>query len=217
VIKVKVVGCSAGLWVVLGIVCAVLVGCDGGHHHVIIIPPTGDIEGFAYFPYTDEFGNFPVYYDTGNELILVTLYDADDITYDFPLRDYLTDTDGYYRFSDVTPDWYFLTAEAIEYDPVMDITDYYWVATPDFELRAYEVHIWDMYLEYDGSEPGPPRALAALTKLRELGPGELLWKPELESYHKDRAERFREQLRERPQELRLKLQMRQAQPEVAPQ
>ena len=59
---------------------AVLVSCgDGHHHHGHTVPPTGVAKGYAYFPFEDEWGNYPVYYDTGNELILVTLYDADEI------------------------------------------------------------------------------------------------------------------------------------------
>jgi hypothetical protein len=95
----------------------VLVGCDDDHHHHYYedpVPPTGIAKGHAYFPFEDEWGNYPVYYDTGNELILVTLYDADDIYYEFPLRDFLTDTDGFFKLRNVHPGWYYLTAEAQE-------------------------------------------------------------------------------------------------------
>ncbi len=192
---------------VLALVTAILVGCHDRHHHVhIIIPPTGDIEGYAYFPYQDPWGNYPVYYDTGNELILVTLYDADDIYYAFPLRDYLTATSGYFRFSDVTPDWYYLTAEAQEYDPVFDVTDFYWAETYDFEVRVGDLHVWELFLEYDGSVPGFAIGVKALDTLRQKGTGEITWNSDLQLFHDARSERFRHEGRERPIEFRLKSQ-----------
>jgi hypothetical protein len=166
--------------------------------------PMGVAKGHAFFPFEDELGDYPVYYDTGNELILATLYDADDIFYEFPLRDFLTDTDGFFRFRKIERGWYFLTAEAQEYDPVLDITDFYWVETEDFRVRAGDIHIWELYLEYDGSEPGFLRSAQTLKKLGQLGPGELEWGPELEQFHELRLERFqRKELQERPLKLRL--------------
>ncbi len=136
---------------------AILVGCDGNHHTYITMDTMSDIEGYAYFPCEDELGNYPVYYDTGNYDILVTLYDADDIYYEYPLREYLTATMGYYQFINVSPGWYlFLTAEAQVYDEALDITDYYWTETDDFCLFEGELYIQDLFLEYDSSEPGEP-------------------------------------------------------------
>ena len=199
------------LCTVLVLVAAVLAGCDDDHYE-IILPPLGDIEGFAYFPEYDAWGN-PIYYDTGNEGIWVTLYDADDILYEFPLRDYLTDTDGYFRFSDVTPDWYFLTADTSWYDPVFDVTDFYWAETPDFEVLVGVLHIWDLFLEWDGSVPGQALAPMALTSLNESGPGEKTWNAELNTLHGARSERFRLEGRQRPIELRVKVSSEQTEPE----
>jgi hypothetical protein len=169
-----------------------------------------DIEGYAYFPYEDPWGNYPVYYDTGNELILVTLYDADDIYYAFPLREFITDTTGYYWFSGVSPDWYYLTAEAIECDLDWDIAYYYWTDTPDFELLPGELAIWDLYLEYDGWESGCPLAALYLHELAEHGARELESQPNLDQLHNIRLERFRREGRQRPLEFRLKSQSEQA-------
>jgi hypothetical protein len=179
---------------------------------VLFAPVGGDIDGFAYFPYEDPWGNYPVYYGTGNELILVTLYDADDIYYMFPLRDYLTDTDGYFYFLDVTPDWYFLTAEAIECDVVNDIADYYWSATPDFDLLPAELRFWELYLWYDGWEYGCPRSAALLKDMSELGPGEIAQSADLERLRAARSERFRLEGKQRPIELRVKVPADQAEP-----
>ncbi len=206
------------LFVTLFAATAVLVGCDSHdhhhHHHVLpAVPTTGVAKGFAFFPFEDELGDYPVYYDTGNELILVTLYDADDIHYEFPLRDFLTDTDGFFKFRNANPGWYFLTAEAQEYDTVLDITDFYWAETEDFRVRAGDIHIWELYLEYDGSEPGFLRSAQTLKELGQLGPGELEWGPELEQFHGLRLERFeRKGLQERPLKLRLKTDNEQPQP-----
>ena len=198
---------SSCLFAAFCVAATVLAGCDDHHHHHVhvVVPTTGVIKGYAYFPFEDEWGNYPVYYDTGNQLILVTLYDAGDIYYEYPLRDFLTYTDGFFRFRRVTPGWYFLTAEALEYDSVLDITDFYWAETEDFDVLAGDIHIWDLYLEYDSSEPGYPRSAETLNELRELGPGELEWEPELELFHKLRLERFQQEgSRERPVGLRLK-------------
>jgi len=201
---------SYHFYTVLAIIVALLVGCDDDHHHVYVIAPaTGDIEGYAYFPYEDEWGNYPVYYDTGNELILVTLYDADDLYYEFPLRDYLTDTDGYFRFSDVTPDWYYLTAEAQEYDPVLDITDFYWAETYDFEVLAGDLHIWELFLEYEGSVAGRALGVEALDTLRQKGAGEMTWDSDLQLFHDARSKRLRREGRQRPLKFRLKSQSEQ--------
>jgi len=196
---------SYPFYTVVALIAALLVGCDDHHHHVhVIVPATGDIEGYAYFPYEDEWGNYPVYYDTGNELILVTLYDADDLNYEFPLRDYLTDTDGYFRFSDVTPDWYYLTAEAQEYDPVFDITDFYWSETNDFEVLAGDLHVWELFLEYEGSVAGRAVGVEALETLRQKGAGEISWDSDLQLFHDARSERLRSESRQRPLKFRLK-------------
>ena len=170
-------------------VVAALVGCHD-HHHTRVILPVGDIEGYASFPYEDEWGNYP--YDTENDLILVTLYDADDIDYEFPLRDYTTGWMGFFQFIDVLPGWYFLTAEVWEYDQVLDITDIYWAETEeDFLVLEGGVHIWDLFLEYSETVPGLPLAASLLKDLSERGAGELEWSPELERYHELRLERFK--------------------------
>jgi|GEM_PF-3099130 len=180
----------------------------------VVVPPIGgDIDGFAYFPYEDLWGNYPVYYSTGNELILVTLYDADDIYYMFPLRDYLTDTTGYFLFTDVTPDWYFLTAEAIECDVVNDIADYYWAATYDFDLLPGELRFWELYLLYDGWEYGCPLSATLLRSMSEVGKGEMAKSADLERLRAARSERFRREGRQRPMELRVKVPSEQTEPE----
>lgn len=199
------------LCAVLVLFAAVLAGCDDDYVEVVL-PPLGDIEGYAYFPEYDIWGD-AIYYDTGNHDIWVTLYDRDDIYYEFPLRDYLTDTDGYFRFSDVTPDWYFLTADISLYDPVFDVTDFYWAETPDFEVLVGELHIWDLFLEWDRSVPGQAIASKALSALSQSGPGEKTWDADLKLFHDARSERFRFEGRQRPVELRVKVPSEQTEPE----
>lgn len=185
-------------------VALLLVGCDNGHAHVRIVldgSDTGDIEGFAYFPYEDASGDYPVYYDTGNELILVTLYEAGDIYYEFPLRDYVTGTTGYFAFWNVEADWYYLTAETQEYDSVLDVTNYYWAETPDFELDEYDILVWELFLELEESVPGLSASASAFDKVCLRGDGELPAQPELDLFHELRLDRFREQDRQRPSDL----------------
>ena len=175
----------------------------------------GDIEGFAYFPEYDIWGN-PLYYATGNHRILVTLYDADDIHYMFPLRDNwpaLTDTTGYFLFTDVTPDWYFLTAEAIECDLDLDIADYYWAETYDFDLLPGELRFRELYLLHDGWEYGCPAGAALLKGISKLGQGEVAPSADLERFRAARSERFRQEDRQRPVALRLKTQTNQSEQE----
>jgi hypothetical protein len=183
---------------------------------VEIPPVTGDIEGFAYFPQEDPWGNYPAYYDTGNELILVTLYDADDIYYMFPLRDnfpLLTDTTGYFLFTDLAPDWYFLTAEAETYDPVFDITDFYWAETLDFDLLPGELRFRELYLLWFDWQYGRTLGATLLKGISEQGSEQVAPSSNLERFRAARSERFRLEGRQRPVELRVKVPSEQTEPE----
>jgi hypothetical protein len=99
---------------------------------------------------------------------------------------------------------------------VLDITDVYWVETEDGHVLAGDIHIWELYLEYDGSEPGFLRSAAVLKELGQAGPGELEWGSELELFHQLRLERFqRKGLQERS--LKLRSEANKVQPQPAAQ
>jgi hypothetical protein len=163
--------------------------------------PYATIEGAAFFPYESVYGEYPVYYTDGNELILVTLYSADDIYYEAPLRDYLTDTFGFYRFRNVYPGWYFLTAEALEYDPLAGVTYVYWAEIPDFYAYENGVEVWDLFLVWDRTEWGYPVGAKLFDEITLQKPGELEPTDTLNSYHKTRLDTLRKLRRTRTENL----------------
>lgn len=113
--------------------------CDDCYDYEI---KSSRIEGYAYFPYQDG-GRYPVYYESGNEDILVTLRNQ----YGDPLEEYMTDEDGFYNFLDIRRGTYSVSAYITLYNPEQKQYDTYEADSRSFYVDSNKTIMVDLYLE----------------------------------------------------------------------
>ncbi len=137
----------------------------------------GDVEGIAYFPYESGYGEYPVYYETGNADIHVTLYDmhGDIVGHD------VTGDDGFYLFTDAPPGTYYVNAYIELYNPDKRAYDIFEADSYDFYVDHDEIVIVDLYLEYTGHSRASAPLEIVSNGLAGFHPdGALIWRNQLQ-------------------------------------